>query len=153
MVYGTFVFGYDFDTVDGVSEAVRFAVDNDLAIANFNPLMPMPGTPLFERLQADGRLLHDRWWLDASYRYGDATLSPARLDPSELTDACRRARYTFNSFPNIFRRARNRDSNAHSWQNLLVYLAMNFVSRKEILAKQGRLLGGDPVGDPVGGAG
>lgn len=147
MVYGTFVFGYDFDTADGVADAARFAVENDLAIANFNPLMPMPGTPLFERLDRTGRLLHDRWWLDPGYRYGDATLSPERISPPQLTEACRRARYEFNSYSNILRRARRRDANAHSWQNLLVFLAANLVSRREIMAKQGRRLGGDAIGD------
>src|SRR5207245_1049745 len=40
MIYGTFVFGYDHDTVDAFDEAVDFAIRNKFYLANFNPLTP-----------------------------------------------------------------------------------------------------------------
>ncbi len=54
MVYGTFVFGYDYDTVDSFAIALEFAERHRFFLANFNPLTPMPGTHLYERLRGRG---------------------------------------------------------------------------------------------------
>ena len=54
MIYGTFVFGYDADTPASFDRAAEFARDHSLCLANFNPLTPMPGTALYDRLRARG---------------------------------------------------------------------------------------------------
>lgn len=144
MIYGTFVIGYDYDTVESVRDTVKFAIDNRFAIANFNPLMPMPGTTLYERLKAENRLVHDKWWIDDSYSYGDAMLVPEKLTGEQLKEACKSARYEFNSYKNIFKRLFGGGrANAVSAENMAVYLIANFISRKEIMSKQGRKLGGE----------
>ena len=44
-VYGTFVFGYDYDTPDSIRRCLDFALESRLEIANFNPLaLPRLGT-------------------------------------------------------------------------------------------------------------
>lgn len=138
MIYGTFVIGYDHDTVLTGPQLVDFAVRNGFSIANFNPLMPMPGTPLFTRLRDEGRLLHDQWWLDPDFRYGDAMFTPAAMTPAELTRACRDARFGFYSASSIARRT---PRNAFSPLTVGVHLAANLISRREIHAKQGAALG------------
>lgn len=144
MIYGTFVIGYDHDSLQGVRDTVKFAIDNGFVIANFNPLMPMPGTALYERLKREKRLLHERWWIDESYRYGDAMLAPAGLSPDQLKDACKRARLEFNSYKSIFKRLlQGGGANSASLENIAVFLTANFISRKEILSKQGKELGGE----------
>lgn len=140
MIYGTFVIGYDHDTPASATRILDFATRHGFSIANFNPLMPMPGTGLFDRLRKEGRLLHDQWWLDADYHYGDAMYTPAQMSPDELTSACRDARFAFYSGASIARRA---PANARSPITLGVHLAANLISRKEIHAKQGALLGED----------
>lgn len=141
MIYGTFVVGYDADTSATAPAASAFARRHRFAIANFNPLMPMPGTRLYDRLAAEGRLTHDRWWLDPGYRYGDAMLTPAGMTAAELTASCRDARFAFNTRACIARRLLHPAANAHGVGNAAVYLAANVVSRREIHAKQGRALG------------
>lgn len=140
MVYGTFVFGYDHDTPDAVARAAAFALEHRFAIANFNPLMPMPGTRLDDRLRAAGRLTHDRWWVDPDFRYGDAMLTPAGMSADDLSRACRDARYAFNTYPAIARRLCQRAA-LRSPAQAALFLAANLVSRREIHAKQGRALG------------
>ena len=81
-VYGTFVFGYDADTPDVFEETARFAVDSDFYIAAFNHLTPFPGTPLYQRLQAEGRLQSEAWWLDPAYRYNQVPFEPCRSAPT-----------------------------------------------------------------------
>jgi len=138
MLYGTFVFGYDHDTPDTIKRTLEFALNAKLAIANFNPLTPTPGTPLYNRLQAENRLLFDRWWLDPDFRYGQALFHPTLMTADELTDGCFQARKLFNRYSSIFKRAMG---NCHSPYHLGLYLAANWVSRKEIYRKQGAKLG------------
>lgn len=107
-VYGTFVFGYDSDTPDTFATAVRFAQDEGMFIAAFNHITPFPGTPLYERLRAEGRMLHDPWWLDDRYRYGMVPFRPARMAAEELQRACARARREFYSWSSIVRRSVHR---------------------------------------------
>src|SRR5258707_744102 len=63
-VYGTFIFGYDRDTPESFAATVAFSTEHALYIAAFNHLTPFPGTPLYRRLEHEGRLLYESWWLD-----------------------------------------------------------------------------------------
>lgn len=141
LIYGSFVFGYDGDTVETFAETVRFAVEQRLFLVNFSALTPTPGSPLFDRLQAEGRLLHNRWWLDPSYRYGDATFRPAGMTARELTDGCREARRAFYGVGSILRRALDFRTHLRSPLRLGLYLGANRISRRELGVKLGRPLG------------
>ena len=139
MLYGTFVIGYDDDTPGTAGQLAGWAKAHGLAIANFNPLIPTPGTDLYARLQAEGRLLFDRWWDDPSYRYGDTAFRPAGMTPEQLAESCRDARYGFYSLRGILSRLRG--ANAKGLVNFVVFLVMNLVSRRSIHQKQGGQLG------------
>ena len=76
MLYATFVFGYDGDTVDSFDRTLAFALESRFYTANFNQLTPMPGAALYDRLQNEGRLRYERWWLDPDFRYGEAVFDP-----------------------------------------------------------------------------
>ncbi len=143
MIYATFVIGYDNDTKDTAKTLMNFALENKFAIANFNPLMPMPGTKLYERLKEENRLVHNKWWLDDNYRYGDAMLKPKRMSEEELMQSCKNARYEFNSYKNIFKRLLNFKSNCNSFTNFILFLCANLISKSEIKTKQGKKLGGE----------
>jgi radical SAM superfamily enzyme YgiQ (UPF0313 family) len=146
MIYGSFVFGYDRDTPDSFDRCVEFALRSNFYLANFNPLTPTPGAALYDRLRAEGRLLHDRWWLDPGYRYGNATFRPRGMTADQLTAGCYRARSEFNRYGSIFRRALDRRANCRSPYRLGVYLLSNLISRREIHRKQGLPLGdGTPL--------
>lgn len=143
MIYGTFVIGYDYDTVQSVRDTLQFAIDHNFAVANFNPLMPMPGTSLYERLRSENRLLYDKWWLDERYCYGDAMLAPGGMSKDQLKEACKEARFEFNSYKNILKRLlRGFWVNAGTVENAAIFMSANLISRKEIMAKQGKKLGG-----------
>ena len=143
MIYGTFVFGYDGDTVDSFEISLEFALRSKFYLANFNPLTPTPGAQLYDRLQDEGRLIYDRWWLDSDFRYGQATFHPRRMTADQLTEGCFRARRQFNEYGSILKRALDFKTNCHDPYCLGLYLASNIVSRREIFKKQGRQLGTD----------
>ncbi len=151
MVYGTFLFGYDHDTPAAMEAAMEFAIRNRLCLANFNPLTPFPGTPLHARLQREGRLIHERWWLDPAYRYGQALFHPRGMTATELEEGCFRARREFYRFSSILRRGADGRANGRNLSSLGLFTVGNLVSRREILLKQGSSLGGGVLPPAEGG--
>ena len=141
MIYGTFVLGYDYDTKDDIKRTMEFALKNNLTLANFNPLIPMPGTRLYKRLEENKELIFDKWWLEKSYCYGDSAYYPKSMSPNDLKEGCKEARYEFNTYKNIFKRLISNKCHLKPY-NMFVYLILNIVSRKEIHRKQGKVLGG-----------
>lgn len=141
MIYGTFIFGCDHDTVEDFDVAVEFAIRHRFILANFNPLTPTPGAALFDRMRREGRLLHERWWLDPDFKYGDATMQPRGMTADELTAGCFAARQKFNTMNSILRRMFDYRTNIRSPFRAGVYLLANMVSRREIYRKQRRELG------------
>jgi radical SAM superfamily enzyme YgiQ (UPF0313 family) len=126
-VYGTFIFGYDRDTLESFSETVAFAQNHSLYIAAFNHLTPFPGTPLYARLQSEGRLLYEKWWLDNRYRYNRIPFQPRGMTPEALQSNCLAARRKFYSWSSIFQRSFdqvNRD-NWFMWRNFYVINALH----------------------------
>jgi radical SAM superfamily enzyme YgiQ (UPF0313 family) len=66
-VHGSFVFGFDEDTIDIFRSTVDFVLRNRLEVANYCKLTPFPGTRLFEKMDNEGRLLHKDWALYDRY--------------------------------------------------------------------------------------
>ncbi|MCU7805938.1 MAG: B12-binding domain-containing radical SAM protein [Candidatus Thiodiazotropha sp. (ex Lucinoma borealis)] len=60
-VQGCFVFGLDHDTPDVFDATVQMALDSAIDLPRFAVLTPFPGTPLFHRLETEGRILHRDW--------------------------------------------------------------------------------------------
>ena len=149
MIYGSFVFGYDHDTPDSFEPAVEFAVENKFFLGNFIPLTPTPAAPLFDRLQKENRLIHEAWWLEPNYRYGQAAFHPRGMTADELTQGCYRSKTMFNTHSSIFKRAFAPHTNMRSLRRLGFYFLGNYISRREIHAKQGMFLGGQSVGVTV----
>ncbi|MCP4398951.1 MAG: B12-binding domain-containing radical SAM protein [bacterium] len=141
MIYGSFVFGYDHDSPDAFDRSLEFALQQKLCMANFNPLTPFPGTPLYTRLQAEKRLIHEPWWLHEGYQYGHAAFHPRKMSAEELTRGCFEARKQFNSYSSIFQRALNVRVNLRSYWHMLLYFVANYINRKAIYTKQGAYLG------------
>ncbi len=143
MVYGGFVLGYDHDTPDSFKSTLDFALRNKLFLANFNPLAPTPGTPLYDRLKAEHRLLRDPWWLHPEYRYGDSMFRPRGMTPEQLMEGCYWARTQFNRASGILRRAADFRSNIRTPLHAAAFALANLTSRREIHRKQGRPLGAE----------
>lgn len=62
-IQGTFVFGFDSHTYDTFAETVDFAIGANIDLPRYAILTPFPGTPLFDRLKREGRLLTEDWTL------------------------------------------------------------------------------------------
>ena len=145
MVWGSFVLGYDHDTLDSFDRAAEFALRAKLFLCNFNLLNPNPGAPVYERLLDEGRMLYEKWWLHPDYRFGRAPFKPALMTPSELSEGCFHTRRRFNALSGIFSRSLDLAANLKSPRNAALFLFANLAARGEIHRKQGQ-----PLGDPNG---
>jgi radical SAM superfamily enzyme YgiQ (UPF0313 family) len=61
MVNASFVFGMDGDGPDVFDRTVAWAVSAGLETATFHIMTPYPGTALFRRMEAAGRIAHRDW--------------------------------------------------------------------------------------------
>jgi radical SAM superfamily enzyme YgiQ (UPF0313 family) len=140
-VYGTFLFGYDNDDAAIVQRSIDFAKEQKLFLAAFNHLVPFPGTPLYRRLEAEGRLLKPKWWLDPESRVGDVVFRPRKVSPRELEALCLDARRQFYSWSSMFGRLIDRYANVKNLTMLAVYLGLNLQAHFDIDLRQGLQLG------------
>lgn len=141
MILGTWLFGYDDDTPGDFERVLAFAKRHRFFLSHFNPLMPTPKTALYERLEREGRLIDEPWWLHPDYYYGKAMFHPKGMTAFELEEGCFRAKQRFNTLGSILWRALDPLANCRSPRRLMIYLAANAVSRLEIRRKQGRAFG------------
>jgi radical SAM superfamily enzyme YgiQ (UPF0313 family) len=79
--HGMFVLGADTDTVQTVRDTVTFAKKNRINTLMLNILTPLPGTPQYRDLDAEGRIFDKRWHL---YDAHHAVFEPRRMTPYEL---------------------------------------------------------------------
>ncbi len=103
MVNGSFVFGMDDDDEAVFGSTVEWAVSQGIETATFHILTPYPGTALYSRMRAEGRILHDNWDL---YDTRHAVFQPKRMTPARLETGYWRAYKDFYRWGSILRGAR-----------------------------------------------
>ena len=75
------IVGMDGDDDTVFERTYRFLMDNRIAVPRVHILTPIPGTPLWERLRAAGRLLTDDL---TKFTGGRVVFRPERFDPDDL---------------------------------------------------------------------
>lgn len=141
-VYGTFIFGYPHDTPESFEESIRFAMEEKLFLAAFNNLVPFPGTLLYQEIEAEGRLKHDRWWLSGEFEFGQVPFNPQSMEASEIEKRCHNARERFYSWGAIFKRGLNLSGEGRSYAGSWLYWSLNLLLRRERRQKFGIRLAG-----------
>jgi len=120
-VNGSFVLGFDHDGPGVFARTAEWVEDNRLECATFHILTPYPGTPLFARLEAEGRLLHTDW---DRYDTAHAVFRPRRMSPVELEEGYRWCYRRLFSHASIWRRRPRRHT------EVLPYLAMSYLYKR-----------------------
>ena len=80
-VNASFVLGFDHDSVDVFERTVEWVERNRLECATFHILTPYPGTPLFEEMERDKRIVHRDWRL---YDTAHVVFEPKRMTGEQL---------------------------------------------------------------------
>jgi radical SAM superfamily enzyme YgiQ (UPF0313 family) len=136
MSWAAFTLGYDHDTVDSIAATVDFALESRFTFAAYNILMPYPNTPLYHKLERDGRLLYGgKWWLHPRYRFNDAAFVPRQMTPEELTRACHAARVRYNTPLSLVRRFADVKTHLRSLARMGAYWYYALIFRKEVYKK------------------
>ena len=110
MINGSFVFGMDDDDPSVFRRTVDWAVEHGLTTATFHIQTPYPGTRLFARMEAAGRIETRDWDL---YDTRHVVYRPARLTPQQLKEGYDWAYREFYRWPSITRAALSHDSLKH----------------------------------------
>lgn len=141
-IWAAFIVGHDSDTPEGLYEVLDFALTHKFTFAAFNVLMPYPNTPLYRKLQEEGRLLYNgEWWLHPEYRFNYAAFEPAQMTADELTQVAFDIRSKWNSFGAILRRFFDPRTNMRTLYKMGIYWTYNPLFRKETFKKQGMRFG------------
>jgi len=61
MIVAGFIFGLDHDDEGVFERTIRFCERNKIELPSFFVLTPLPGTPVFQRMESEGRLMHKDW--------------------------------------------------------------------------------------------
>lgn len=101
MVNASMVFGLDSDGPQVFADTLEWLVRNKVETVTAHILTPYPGTPLFERFLAEGRLLDMDW---SHYNTSHVVYQPRHMSPQELRDGYLWFYKNFYSFSNILRR-------------------------------------------------
>ncbi|MGE5343666.1 MAG: B12-binding domain-containing radical SAM protein [Candidatus Omnitrophota bacterium] len=122
-----FVFGFDNDKPSVFERTLAFAHKTGIDACNFKLLTPYPGTPLYDRLDQEGRIIDKDW---SHYRgKTHVVFRPKGMTPEELLQGFKWVRRECYNWSSILRRL------GKSRTSVLSGLAMNmgyrYITRKE----------------------
>ena len=120
-VNGSFVLGFDHDRPDVFERTVEWIETNRLECATFHILTPYPGTPLFRRLESEGRILHRDW---DKFDTAHVVFKPKHMSCEQLERGYAWCYEKLFSHRSIWkRRPTDRDA-------ILAYLAMSYLYKR-----------------------
>ena len=115
LINGSFVFGLDGDDPDVFKRTVDWATSQGITTATFHILTPYPGTPLFTRMQREGRIISTDW---ERYDTRHTVFKPQRMTPGELERGYQQAYRDFYRWGAIFKGAVAHSSIANAARHL-----------------------------------
>jgi radical SAM superfamily enzyme YgiQ (UPF0313 family) len=101
-VFAGFVFGADDHSPDVFSRTLEFLLEANVECLQATRLTPFPGTPLFEDLDCQGRILDKDW---AHYDFGHVVFQPRRMSRETLDHGVAWVQRQFYARRRVVRRA------------------------------------------------
>jgi len=100
-ILGTFMLGLDGDTPESLKQMVTQIDDLALDLVRFAVITPFPGTRLFDRLKAEGRILTHDW---SYYDQEHVVFQPRHMSPAALQNLLHDVWQRSYSMQRIFKR-------------------------------------------------
>lgn len=128
-VWGSYMFGFDDDTPGSLEATYEQAKYLGLDLVTFNVLTPFPGTALYQRLAAEGRLVEKRWQY---YDIEHSVFKPHLMSQEELIRRTHKIIQRFYSAREILGRmakAVRRRWESRRWVPLSYVLYFNLAAR------------------------
>jgi len=99
-IHGMFVLGGDTDDIETIRNTQKFVSRLNINSIQFMMLTPLPGTPVFEELTQEGRIIHTDW---SKYDAHHAVFEPKLMTAFELHMETLKAMAKFYSWGNVIR--------------------------------------------------
>jgi radical SAM superfamily enzyme YgiQ (UPF0313 family) len=100
-VQGGIIFGFDEDSPDIFDSSLEKINELEIDVLEINVLTPYPGTPLYDRLEKEGRIFTKDW---SRYNQVDIVFEPKNMTVKELDEGAKKVAKEFYSWPNIIKR-------------------------------------------------
>jgi radical SAM superfamily enzyme YgiQ (UPF0313 family) len=97
-ILGNFIFGFEQDTPDIFKQTRENIKKIGLDSTRFAILTPYPGTPLFEKMKKESRIITYDW---SKYNRKTVVFKPKNMTINELQDGFKKISTEFNSIQNI----------------------------------------------------
>ena len=105
-VHGMFIFGGEEDHYQVIRDTVRVSRQLDLDSLQYLILTPIPGTPFYQEMEAQNRIICRDW---GQYDGHHTVFQPRQFTPYELQLETTRAMKKFYSWPSVVKRLIARD--------------------------------------------
>lgn len=103
-IHGSFVFGLDEDDESVIDQTIEFVDRTHIDKVTYYFLFPVPGTAQYNRLKAEGRMIHDKYWLDKTKPLLDVHYQPKKISRERLLEKFWEANDHTFSWRSIIRR-------------------------------------------------
>ena len=120
--YSGMIFGFDSDTESVFDDTLEFIQKNKLGSIGINILTPYPGTPLFTRLESEGRIISTNWD-DYNFIWGRVVFKPKNFTPEKLFEETLRIKTETARFGRVMERMH--------WRHAGYHLAINYGMNRE----------------------
>jgi len=121
-----FVFGLDGDDATVFGRTLNVIRGGGATLACFSVLVPYPGTPVFRRLEQEGRITERDW---SRYVSPNVCFTPKLMSAADLYDGTLWAQKEFLSLGNVFKTAA-RTALQLGWGRALMALTLNLAQRR-----------------------
>jgi len=128
-ILGAFVFGFDHEDKDIFEQTLEFALKNRIELAQLRPMVPFPGTRLYQRLLKENRLFSAQWWLEEG-RPKVPLFRPKDMTVEEFSEGMRKLGKHFYSRRAIIQRFFGIKPWKRSTANCQMYFGANLAFRK-----------------------
>lgn len=142
-VVGAFVFGLDQDGPDVFERSMRVVRDSGVNLVNFSVLVPYPGTPVYHRLRAEGRLTESDW---SRFISPNVCFQPKHMSIADLSEGTARCQREFYSLGNVVKGA-IRASQQLGWAMGILSLRLNWSQRRNWGKGSDKRAAAEPAGD------
>lgn len=128
-VIGAIVFGNDWDTLDTFEKTLDFLSEAKVDALQATVLTPFPGTPLFEEMNNQGRIIDRNW---SRYDFGHAVFEPKNMSPEMLTNGVAWVLRKYYSRTSVLQRLWRGFGYMSPWTVLRVSAPINFGYRSRL---------------------
>jgi len=138
-VIGAFIYGLDTDTPETIANRTEYMLESDIDTMQAMILTPLPGTPLFTRMQKEDRLIYNNFPEDwAHFNFVEVTYKPKLMTVSKFEKSVHNAWHTIydektlkRKFIGALKSTRNPVSATWSYNSNLHYHSLVFEHKKE----------------------